>query len=115
MSKKQLIIWFDNNGDMLSQAGTAANMARYGNHKSEEAKDFDANMEYISIQSYYRKESRAIFKEVSTGRKYSMFLDDFDRAIKAKRFIDNRIEGTFQFLKKGTGQAIKLDLPKDKP
>ena len=108
MSKKPLTIWFEQNGDMLDQGYTYTNNA-YG-YKSEEAKDFDDQLEMIKLQEYYKKNTRIILKSTTTGRKYSMFVDDFNAALDKKKFIDLRLEGTFRFIKKGSGQAIKLVL-----
>lgn len=113
MSKKQLTIWFDDKGNMLTQASyiNPSNASQY-NYKSEEAKDFDDSMEYVEIREYTRKSTRIHLKSGTSGRKYSMFIEDFDLIVKANKFVNNRIEGTFQFIKRGSGQAIKLVLPK---
>ena len=110
MSKKLLTIWFDSNGDMLVRYyGT-------GYHgvvcKSEEGKDFQDEMIYDHI--YNGAVSRVYFKSATTGRKYNMFLDQFDLAIKDNQFNDNRLKGTFRFEKRGQAQAIKLVLEKPK-
>jgi hypothetical protein len=111
MSKKPLTIWFEANGDMLDQ-GSGSNSygsTTYG-WKSEEAKDFDDRMVMVKLQEYYKKNTRVLLKSVTTGRKYSMFVDDFNAALDKKRFINLHLEGTFQFIKRGSGQAIKLVL-----
>lgn len=109
MSKKPLVIWFNQNGDMLDQGGY--NPANSYGFKPEDAKDFDDRMEYEKLYEFRRKSGRAYFRSVTTGRQYTMYLDDFDKLIKAKRFIDNQIEGTFHFVKRSSGQAIQLVLP----
>jgi hypothetical protein len=108
MSKKALVIWFESNGNMLDQ-GYSWNNNTYG-YKSEEAKDFDDSMEFIKLQEYRRKNTRVILKSTTTGREYSMFADDFNIILEKKRVNNLRIEGTFRFIKKGSGQAIKLVL-----
>ena len=108
MSKKQLFIWFNQNGDMLDQGGYSPNNG-YG-FKSEEAKDFQDRMEYDKLYEFRRKSGRAYFRSVTTGRQYTMYLDDFDKLIKAKRFVNNQIEGTFHFIKRSSGQAVQLVL-----
>ena len=113
MSKKALTIWFDDKGNMLSHGGGQySSYYSSSNYKSEEAKDFDDRMKYVNIIDYTRGAARLHLESATTGRKYSMFIDDFHDAIIAKRFIDNHLEGTFRFVKRGTGQAIKLVLPK---
>lgn len=114
MSKKQLLVWFDQKGDMLDQAANMQWASNYG-YKSEEAKDFDDRMEYEKLYEFRRKSGRVYFRSTSTGRQYTMYLDDFHELIKAKRFNNNQIEGTFHFIKRSSGQAIQLVLPKDKP
>lgn len=114
MSKKALTIWFDDKGNMLTQAGSwTINQATRYNYKSEEAKDFDDDMEYVSIHEY-RNSARVEFKSVNSGRRYSMFASDFNKVVLARQFNNNRVEGTFRFIKKGSGQAVKLVLP-EKP
>lgn len=113
MSKKPLVIWFNQNGDMLDQGGYNANNT-YG-FKSEEAKDFDDQMEYEKLYEYSKRSGRVYFRSTTTGRQYTMYLDDFNEIIKAKRFNNNRIDGTFHFLKRSSGQAIQLVLPKVTP
>ncbi|NJO03870.1 MAG: hypothetical protein HC880_21315 [Bacteroidia bacterium] len=113
MSKKPLTIWFEQNGDLSEHSVVAHLAAQYG-YKSEEAKDFDDQMEYLNLSEFRRRSGRVYFKSVTTGRKYSMYLDDFNAIIKANRFNDKKIEGTFHFVKRSSGQAIQLVLPKDK-
>lgn len=107
MSKKPLVIWFEANGDMLDQWYNYGTSNPQG-YKSEEAKDFDDRMEIVRLQEYYRKNTRVILKSTTTGRKYSMYVDDFNDALKKKKIIDLHIEGTFRFQKKSSGQTIKL-------
>lgn len=113
MSKKQLFIWFNQNGDMLDQGGY--NPANSYGFKSEEAKDFDDQMEYEKLYEFRKRSGRVYFRSTTTGRQYTMYLDDFHNLIKAQKFNNNRIEGTFHFIKRSSGQAIQLVLPKDKP
>lgn len=113
MSKKPLTIWFNQNGDMLDQGGY--NTANSYGFKAEEAKDFDDQMEYEKLYEFRKRSGRVYFRSTTTGRQYTMYLDDFNELIKAKRFNNNRIEGTFHFVKRSSGQAIQLVLPKDNP
>jgi len=108
VSKKPLVIWFESNGDMLTQGYSYTNNTI--GYKSEEAKDFDDRMEIIKLKEYHKKNTRVILKSTATGRKYSMFVDDFNAAMDKKKVIDLHLEGTFRFIKKGTGQAVKLVL-----
>jgi hypothetical protein len=114
VSKKPLVIWFESNGDMTDHSIVAHLAPQYG-YKSEEAKDFDDQMEYVAIQEFRKRSGRAYFKSKTNGRQYTMYLDDFHKLIKAGKFNHNQIEGTFHFIKKSSGQAIQLVLPKDTP
>lgn len=113
MAKKQLLVWFDDKGNMLDQSASASWASSYG-YKSEDAKDFDDRMEYTNLHEFRRKSGRVYFKSVTTGRQYTMYLDDFNALIKEKRFNNNQIEGKFHFVKRSSGQAIQLVL-KDNP
>lgn len=110
MSKKILTIWFNDKGDLLNQASSYAIRARGATYKSEEAKDFKDRMEFVNI-CQFRNSSRVELRSVISGRKYNMFASDFNEVIHAHKFIDNHVEGIFRFLKKGSGQAIKLITP----
>lgn len=109
MSKKELVIWFDDKGNMLNQANKWASsyVSQYG-YKSEQARDFTDRMELVKIQEYRKKNTRVVLKSVFTGRMYSMFVDDFNEAYAANQLIDNHLEGVWRFLKRGEGQSIKL-------
>ncbi len=114
MSKKALTIWFDDKGNMLSHGyGGHPQYAAQNNYKSEEARDFDDILEFSDIYDYSRGAARVHFISIHSGRKFSMFVDEFSKLIKAKHFINNRIEGTWRFTKRGTAQTIKLVLPED--
>lgn len=109
MSKKgPLTIWFDQNGNMLDQGVYNAAWASNYNYKSEEAKDFDDSMEVIKLQEYRRKNTRVVLQSVISGRKYSMYVDDFNLLLQKKRVHNLLIEGTFRFIKKSSGQAVQL-------
>ena len=108
MSKKQLVIWYDDKGNMTDQGGYSPQNS-YG-YKCEDAKDFDDRMEYVKMSEFYRRSSRAYFKSLSTGRQYTMYLDDFNKIIQANKFQNNQIEGTFHFIKRSSGQAVQLVL-----
>jgi hypothetical protein len=110
VSKKALIIWFNDKGDMLEQALPTYYQRNptYAQYKSEEAKDFDDQMEFVKIHDWAHGNARAVFKSTVTGREYSMYIQEFNKLLEEKKLIDLRIEGTFSYLKRGSGQAIKL-------
>lgn len=110
MSKKELTVWFDQNGNMLEQGYNYSNNMGY---KSEIAKDFKDTMKVTRIQEYRRKNARVFLQSTVTGRKYFMFIDEFNKVIEKDRLQNLHIDGTWRFIKKGTGQALELVI--DKP
>jgi hypothetical protein len=111
MAKKPLTIWFDDKGNLLDQVRPWMHNPQYGRvPKSEEGKDFDDRMIYVRLHDG-RHAARCDVKSATTGREYSMFLSDFHDIITHGRLINGEIQGTFRFVKKGSGQAIKLVLP----
>lgn len=101
---KPLTIDFDYNGNMRLRGG-------YSGARTEIAKDFEDNFEYLKMDSGLGV-ARVHFKSLNTGRQYSMFIDDFNELILAKRFNNNQVEGKFRFIKRGQSQAIKLIIEK---
>jgi len=109
VSKKELTVWFDQNGDLLMQgySYSPAVAASYG-YKSEVAKDFRDTMKVLKIQEYRRKNARVHLQSVTSGRKYYMFVDEFNEVIQKNLIQNLHIDGTWRFVKKGTGQALEL-------
>jgi hypothetical protein len=105
VSKKLLEMSFDQNGNLLMFSYS------YGSAKTEPGNDFSEVMTYDHM--YHSSKPRVWFTS-SQGRKYCMFIDEFDEVIKANKFVDNKITGTFRFEKRGQAQAIKLVLEKPK-
>jgi hypothetical protein len=91
---------------MLDQGGY--NTTNTYGFKPEDAKDFDDQMEFEKLYEFRKRSGRVYFRSTTTGRQYTMYLDDFANIIKEKRFNNNRIEGTFHFIKRSSGQAIQL-------
>ncbi len=114
MSKKPLTVWFSSKGHLLSRAVDW--IRRQAHAKSEEGTDFDDNMLYITANDGGQSTAgRVWFMSENTKRKYSMFIDDFDLAVRSNAFINNHIEGTFKFVKRGQSQAIALVLDQKPP
>jgi hypothetical protein len=113
VSKKPLTIWFTAEGEMLNQSNSWELTRDPAKYQSEEAKDFTDRMEYLKILHFFKKGTRVQFRSLNSGRVYSMFILDFDKIIQRKLFVDNRIQGTFCFVKIGSAQAIKMFLPDD--
>jgi hypothetical protein len=104
---KPLTMWFDDKGNLLLSAYKWSR----GTGKTEIAKDFDDHFDYLRMDSGLGM-ARVHFKSVVTGREYSMFIDDFNDLIRARRFNNNQVEGKFRFVKRGQSQTIKLILEK---
>lgn len=114
MSKKPFTMWFDSKGNLLSRA--ADYIKKRSHAKSEEGVDFTDSMKFIMVNDGGSSTAgRAWFVSETTERKYSMFVDDFDRCIRANAFVNNHIEGTFKFVKRGLSQAISLVLEEEPP
>ncbi len=59
-----------------------------------------------------------VFESLKDGRRYSMFLSDFEDILKHRMLLDGyRIQGEFVFCKKGNSQGIRMiiDNPRDDP
>jgi hypothetical protein len=119
MSRKktgQFKVYFEDNGDMMYREPYvnrwAAQQPGYvpPQHKTEDNHVFFDTMEYVRWYG-----NVVTFKSLTSGRKYHMFLRHFDEVMKAKRMINNVIEGDFTFTKHGSVQAFKMILPKPAP
>ena len=113
MSKKPSMIWFSDKGNLLSSCKKWEISINHG--KSEVAQDFNDQLIYLRMIDFSQGAARVYFKSVSSGREYSMFLDDFNKAILANEFNHNLLNGTFRFVKRGVAQSIKLVLQDDAP
>lgn len=109
MNKKPLTIWFNQNNEMADQGYNST--YHPSGFKSENAEDFDDCLELIKLREYNKKNTRVILKSINTGRSYTMFVYDFNNILEKRRVINLHVSGTFRFIKKGSGQAIKLVLP----
>ena len=77
----------------------------YSNMKTEKNKVFTDTVEYNGFYGAHIK-----FKSLNDGREFHMFMSDFDDVLRAKRFIDNQIVGSFCFCRKGKTQGFRLVL-----
>ncbi|MGE3320552.1 MAG: hypothetical protein AB7I18_14785 [Candidatus Berkiella sp.] len=113
MSKKPLKIAFDDKGNLIDQV-TSWMLNPQSNYvlKFEDAQNFKDELVYSKIVDYSRGSARVYFKSAVSGRKYSMFVTDFDDVIKAEAFQNNRITGEFRFVKRGSAQAVVLIIEK---
>ena len=69
---------------------------------------FADTLEFVSTHPT-KGSAHFIFQSIKTGRKYSMFLSDFEDVLLAKRIIDgNKIQGEFTFCKKGNSQGMRM-------
>lgn len=109
MSKKELTVWFDSNGDLLMQGyNYNPTVAASHGYKSEIGKDFKDVMKVVKIQEYRRKNARVHLQSLTSNRKYFMFVDEFNEVIQKNLLQNLTIDGTWRFVKKGTGQALEL-------
>ncbi len=100
-------IYFDDKGDLLHRLYGWQMQQNPSQYKEEDNHIFTDRLEYVG---YYG--SHISFKSLMTGRKYHMFLSDFDAMMKAKKLEDNIMEGEFTFTKRGRVQGFKMVLPK---
>lgn len=112
MSKKPLVMWFDQDGNLSEHIIVPHLAAQYG-YKSEEAKDFTDTMKVLKIQEYRRRSARVQLQSVTTGRKYSMYIDGFNKVLEKGHLQNMHIDGTWHFIKRSSGQAVELvmDVP----
>lgn len=99
-------VYFDNNGNLLHRL-YYYQQQQTGTYKEEDNHVFTDRLEYAGYAG-----SHISFKSMMTGRKYHMFLSDFDSMMKAKKLDNNIVEGDFTFTKRGQVQGFKLILPK---
>lgn len=92
------VVFYDN-GDLAWRSYV------YNGGKTEKNHVFSDTIGYEGFARNYVQ-----LKSLNSGRKYLMFLSDFDEVIQAKRFIDNQIVGNFCFCRKGRSQGIRLIL-----
>ena len=103
MSKKGVFkVYFDNDGDMLDRVYSWQKPSDY---KEEDNHVFTDKMEYSGYGG-----SHIYFKSLVSGRRYQMFISDFDKMMKKKLLVANVIEGEFTFTKKGAVQGFKMIL-----
>jgi len=98
-------VYFDNNGDLLHRLYYW--QQQQGAYKEEDNHIFQDRLEYIGYSG-----SHITFKSLNSGRKYSMFLSDFNAMMLAKKLDNNIVEGDFTFTKKGVVQGFKMILSK---
>jgi hypothetical protein len=69
---------------------------------------FADNLTFVRCYST-QNSAHFVFQSLKNGRKYSMFLSDFEDILKARKLLDgHRIQGEFVFCKKGNSQGIRL-------
>jgi hypothetical protein len=95
---------FSDKGDLAWNSRTSGYYAP-PNFKTEKNHPYSDSLEYTGYAG-----SHILFTSLNTGRKYHMFMSDFDEAVKAKAFINNQLVGIFCFCRKGTKQGIRLIL-----
>lgn len=68
---------------------------------------FEDDLEY---DGYARGNSaaRILFRSLKDGKRYEMFLTDFDDAMRRCLFFKNRLIGKFTFIKRGQNYGVKI-------
>jgi hypothetical protein len=72
----------------------------------EDNKIFNDRLEYKGYSGSY-----IIFNSTTTGRRYLMFMSNFNELMLAKKLVDNIVEGDFYFIRKGVKPGLRLVLP----
>lgn len=98
-------VYFDLDGNLLYRL-YYYQQQQPGSYREEDNHTFTDRLEYDSYMG-----SHITFKSLNSGRKYHMFLSDFDKMMKQKKMDQNVIEGDFTFTKKGRVQGFKMILP----
>ena len=97
-------VQFEGNGDL-----SVFNYSSYSiGGKTEPNKIFSDTLEYVGYFGSTGGNSHIKFKSINSGRKYHMFMSDFDDVLQAKRFINNQMVGLFTFCKKSNSQGMRL-------
>lgn len=69
---------------------------------------FEDTLEYYGYQSAEKGDSRILLKSLSSNKRFNMFMSDFDKIVKEKKFNDNKIVGSFYFFKLDSRQGVQL-------
>lgn len=69
---------------------------------------FEDTLEYYGHQETDTGNSRILLKSLSSNNVYGMFMSHFDKIIKEKKFVDNKIFGSFYFFKLDSRQGVQL-------
>jgi len=92
---------FDKNGNLLDYAESWLVAQMIDNFQFEDTLQYDG-------YSRGRSSAKICFKSATTGKKYEMFLTDFDDLMNCRGFDKNTITGTWTFCKRGQNYGIKL-------
>ena len=107
---REFEVMFTPDGDL----SLSSKVYHYGSGKSacftEKNSVFPDELEYYNYFGASGGNSYMEFISLKTGRKYHMFMSDFDDVLLEKRFQDNKIVGLFFFCRKGSRQGIRLFL-----
>lgn len=80
----------------------------YNTDKEEQNYIFSDHLEYDGYFPASGGNSHIYMKSLKTGRRYHMFMSDFDQILQEKRLQDNQVVGLFCFCRKGRVQGIRL-------
>ena len=108
MSKKTIMYPLDaKTGELMPYTWRDYPDDEKGRIKWVENRVFEDDLEY---DGYHRGRSAAgfDFKSIKDGKRYPMFLKDFDDAMRNCRVFKNRLIGKFTFCKRGCNYGVKL-------
>ena len=98
MAKKEYLIPFDEDGNQVHYP------------ESWRKPTFKPNYEFadaLEYKTYHRGRSAAYFEfqSITTGKKFTMFMTDFNDIV--PRLVKGMISGTFTFTKRGQNYGVK--------
>lgn len=86
------------------------NMLDYEHWYTEYMEDPQTFKDTLEYDCCWRGRSAATFiwKSITTGKKYPMFMHCMDQLLKSKQIAGNRVTGTFTMIKRGANYSIML-------
>ena len=105
---KDFEVSFDQDGNLMRDSIDVSYIASYNGFNQKNSISPDT-LEYIGYLTARKGGNSYIqFQSLNSGRKYHMFISDFNDIVLEKRFINNLVAGDFYFCRKGHSQGIRL-------
>lgn len=102
----QFEVCFDDEGNLKNYSDS-----RYWGSKQPSKKEQNSVFhDELRYDGYFCQGSSSHIRFISlkTGRKYHMFMSDFDELVRADRFEAQVVEGLFCFTKRGQSQGCRV-------